>query len=71
VFTPQQQFGLNCSNLSVQGGITYNLAQLADGGFHINGPKQTRARYKGIRAGAGTVSTGLIVDAAVHADAVG
>ena len=52
-------------------GLTHPPAQLGDGGFHVNGLKQTCAGHKSIRAGAGTIGTGLVVDAAVHADAVG
>jgi len=51
-------------------GLTYNPAQLGDGGFHIAGPKQTCVRHKSIRAGAGTVGIGLVVDASVPTNAV-
>jgi hypothetical protein len=71
VFTPQQRFGLDWLNRSVWGSITHTPAQLADGGFQIANAEQTCARDKSIRAGAGAVGTGRIVDAAVHADAVG
>jgi hypothetical protein len=52
-------------------GLTCTPAQLGDRGFYISGLKQICARHKSIGTGAGTVRTGFVVDAAVHADAVG
>ncbi len=51
-------------------GHAHTPAQLGDGGFQISSPKQARARHKCIHAGPGAVGTGLVVDAAVYADAV-
>src|ERR1039457_7545406 len=47
-----------------------DFAHFGDGRLQITPAKQTRARDKCVGSGAGAFGGGLVVDAAVHADAV-
>jgi hypothetical protein len=51
-------------------GLVDNFAHFFNGGFQAARGEQTGAGHKRVRADAGAFGGGLVVDAAVHADAV-
>ena len=48
-----------------------DFPHFGDGRLQAALAEQTGAGHKGVRPGAGAFGSGLIVDAAVHADAIG